>query len=150
MQLPLAPSSPPRSSIFSNYSFFCIHPLTGMTGKSLQMQWPLTSQLHGSFSQREQLSFLLWIKLHALNPVYHFHKHERFPWRCTMQPQTTDFHFLSLICLFGRVALLAFPLDFFRCGLSSSKSNYPFTSMSGLPDFYRYKIPKRGKYTKLL
>jgi hypothetical protein len=30
------------------------------------MQWPLTSQLHGSVSQREQLVFSLRIKLHAL------------------------------------------------------------------------------------
>jgi hypothetical protein len=29
----------------------------------LHMQWPLTSRLHGSVSQREQLVFLLWIKL---------------------------------------------------------------------------------------
>jgi hypothetical protein len=29
--------------------------LTRMTGNSLHMQWPLTSQLHGSVSQREQL-----------------------------------------------------------------------------------------------
>jgi predicted Zn-dependent protease len=29
--------------------------LTGMTGISLHMQWPQTSQLHGSVSQREQL-----------------------------------------------------------------------------------------------
>jgi hypothetical protein len=29
------------------------------------MQWPLTSQLHGSVSQREQLFFSLRIKLHA-------------------------------------------------------------------------------------
>jgi hypothetical protein len=28
--------------------------LTGLTGISLHMQWPLTSQLHGSVSQREQ------------------------------------------------------------------------------------------------
>jgi hypothetical protein len=28
-----------------------------MTGISLHMQWPLTSQLHGSVSQREQLFF---------------------------------------------------------------------------------------------
>jgi hypothetical protein len=28
--------------------------LTKMTGISLHMQWPLTSQLHGSVSQREQ------------------------------------------------------------------------------------------------
>jgi hypothetical protein len=40
--------------------------LTGMTGISLHMQWPLTSQLHGSVSQREQLVFTLRIKLHAL------------------------------------------------------------------------------------
>jgi hypothetical protein len=31
--------------------------LTGMTGNSLHMQWPLTSHLHGSVSQREQLVF---------------------------------------------------------------------------------------------
>jgi hypothetical protein len=30
------------------------------------MQWPLTSQLHGSFSQRELLFFSLQIKLHTL------------------------------------------------------------------------------------
>jgi hypothetical protein len=37
-----------------------------MTSISLHMQWPLTSQLHGSVSQREQLFFLLRIKLQAL------------------------------------------------------------------------------------
>jgi hypothetical protein len=31
--------------------------LSGMTGISLYMQWPLTYQPHGSFSQREQLFF---------------------------------------------------------------------------------------------
>jgi hypothetical protein len=41
--------------------------LTGMTSISLHMQWPLTSQSHGSVSQREQREFfLLRIKLHAL------------------------------------------------------------------------------------
>jgi hypothetical protein len=30
---------------------------TEMTGISLHLQWPLTSQLHYSFSQREQLEF---------------------------------------------------------------------------------------------
>jgi hypothetical protein len=29
--------------------------ITGMTGISLHMQWALTSQLHGSVSQTEQL-----------------------------------------------------------------------------------------------
>jgi hypothetical protein len=33
--------------------------LTGMSGISLHMQWPLTSQLHGSVSQREQLFFFV-------------------------------------------------------------------------------------------
>jgi hypothetical protein len=42
---------------FSNYSFHVHHPLTEMTGISLHMQWPLTSQSHGSVSQREQLFF---------------------------------------------------------------------------------------------
>jgi hypothetical protein len=31
--------------------------LNGMTGNSLHMQWTLTSQWHGSVSQREQLVF---------------------------------------------------------------------------------------------
>jgi hypothetical protein len=31
--------------------------LTGMTSISLHTQWPLTSQLHSSFSQRVQLVF---------------------------------------------------------------------------------------------
>jgi hypothetical protein len=44
--------------------------LTGMTDISLHMQWPLTSQSHGSVSQREQLVFLLRIKLHEeANPT---------------------------------------------------------------------------------
>jgi hypothetical protein len=38
-----------------------------MTGNSLHMQGPLASQLHGNVSQREQLFFSLWIKLHAHN-----------------------------------------------------------------------------------
>jgi hypothetical protein len=33
--------------------------LTGMTGISLHMQWPLTSQSHGSDSQRDQLVFFV-------------------------------------------------------------------------------------------
>jgi hypothetical protein len=37
-----------------------------MTSISLHMQWPLTSQSHGSVSQGEHLVFLLRIKLHAL------------------------------------------------------------------------------------
>jgi uncharacterized membrane protein YhfC len=40
--------------------------LTGMTGISLHIQWPLTSQSHVIVSQREKLLFLLQIKLHAL------------------------------------------------------------------------------------
>jgi hypothetical protein len=46
--------------------------LTGMTGISLHMQWPLTSQLHCSVSQREQLFFSLRIKLHA-SPSFQRH-----------------------------------------------------------------------------
>jgi uncharacterized membrane protein YhfC len=44
--------------------------LTGMTGISLHMQWPLTSQLNGKVSRREQLFFLLRIKLHALSTLF--------------------------------------------------------------------------------
>jgi hypothetical protein len=43
-------SPPPRPSIFSNYSFWVPALLAGVTGNSLHMQWPLTSQLHGSVS----------------------------------------------------------------------------------------------------
>jgi hypothetical protein len=39
--------------------------LARMTGNCSCMQWPLTSQLRGTVSQREQLVFPLWIKLHA-------------------------------------------------------------------------------------
>jgi hypothetical protein len=45
-------SPPPRPSLFGPTTL-----LTGMTGISLHMQWPLTSQLRGSVSQREQLFF---------------------------------------------------------------------------------------------
>jgi hypothetical protein len=49
-------SPPPGPSIFVGLFFLgSTTLLTGMTGLSLQMQWPLTSQLHGSVSQREQL-----------------------------------------------------------------------------------------------
>jgi hypothetical protein len=43
----------------------CLHLSIGafselsMTGISLHIQWPLTSQLHGSISQREQLFFFV-------------------------------------------------------------------------------------------
>jgi hypothetical protein len=47
-----------------------------MTGISLHMQWPLTSQLHGSVSQREQLFFLLRIKLHARARTESFLSHK--------------------------------------------------------------------------
>jgi hypothetical protein len=36
------------------------------TGISLHMQWLLTSQSHGSFSQKRTIGFSLQIKLHAL------------------------------------------------------------------------------------
>jgi uncharacterized membrane protein YhfC len=57
---------PPPPYIFSDYSFWSTTLLTGVTGISLHMQWPLTSQLNSSVSQREQLFFSLRIKLHAL------------------------------------------------------------------------------------
>jgi hypothetical protein len=63
-QRPLVPP-PPRPSIFLIILFESTTLLTRMTGISLHMQWPLTSQSHGSVSKREQLSFLLRIKLHA-------------------------------------------------------------------------------------
>jgi hypothetical protein len=50
-------SPPPRPCIFWIILFWSTTMLTGMTGISLHMQWPLTSQTHGNFSQREQLAF---------------------------------------------------------------------------------------------
>jgi hypothetical protein len=52
--VPLLLLGPP----FFYYSFWSTTLLTGMTGISLHMQWPLTSQLHGSVSQREQLDVM--------------------------------------------------------------------------------------------
>jgi hypothetical protein len=49
--------------------------LTGLTGISFHMQWPLTSQLHGSVSQGEQVFFSVRIKLHALGPMLCFFKY---------------------------------------------------------------------------
>jgi hypothetical protein len=43
-----------------------------MTGNSLQMQWPLTSQLHGSVSLREQLvplCYCLFLSIFSKNTV---------------------------------------------------------------------------------
>jgi hypothetical protein len=53
---PLAPLllGPP---FFSRSSFWSTTLLTGMTGISLHRQWPPTSQLHGSVSQRKQMDF---------------------------------------------------------------------------------------------
>jgi hypothetical protein len=56
---------PPWPSIFSDYSFsffsdysFCVHhPLTGRTGNSLHMQWPLT-QSHDSFLKESNCFFV--------------------------------------------------------------------------------------------
>jgi hypothetical protein len=61
-----ATSPPPQPSIFLMILFLSTTLSTEMTGISLHMQWLLTSQSHGSFSQREQLFFSLWIKLYAL------------------------------------------------------------------------------------
>jgi hypothetical protein len=55
-QRPLRSLGPPsRPSII----FLSTTQLTEMTGISLLMQWPLTSQSHGKFYQREQLFFSL-------------------------------------------------------------------------------------------
>jgi hypothetical protein len=54
---------PPQPCIFSINLLRSTTLWTGMTGISLHMQWPLTSQSHGSFSQRDGL--LLRIKLHV-------------------------------------------------------------------------------------
>jgi hypothetical protein len=62
--LTLCASPPPWASIFSDYSFWVHHFVNWDDGHSLHMQWPLTSQSHGSVSPREQLVFC-WIKLHA-------------------------------------------------------------------------------------
>jgi hypothetical protein len=56
-------SPPPWPSIFSNYYFHVYHPVTGMTGISLHMQWPPTSQSHGRFVKENNCVFSLRIKL---------------------------------------------------------------------------------------
>jgi hypothetical protein len=43
--------------------------LTGMTGISLHMQWPLTSQSHGTVSQKEQLFFFVTDQTPRLYPA---------------------------------------------------------------------------------
>jgi predicted Zn-dependent protease len=53
-QQPLVPHLLLGPPFFSDYSFWVHHLVTRMTGISLHMQWPLTSQLHCSVSQREQ------------------------------------------------------------------------------------------------
>jgi hypothetical protein len=50
-------SSSSAFQFFPNFLFGPTTLLTGMTGISLHMRWPLTSQSHGSVSQREQLVF---------------------------------------------------------------------------------------------
>jgi hypothetical protein len=59
---PCASSPPPWPSIFSQLFFSC--PPPRMTWISLHVQWPLTSQLHGSFL-KENNCFFLRTKLHA-------------------------------------------------------------------------------------
>jgi hypothetical protein len=54
---PLCLSSSSALHFFRLFFFGSITLFTRMTGNSLHMQWPLTSQSHGSVSQREQLVF---------------------------------------------------------------------------------------------
>jgi hypothetical protein len=60
--------------------------LTGMTGISLHMQWPLTSQLHGSVFQREQLVKIIAFVMsrvarwHGLTPKPPILCHFKKPW----------------------------------------------------------------------
>jgi hypothetical protein len=54
-QRPLVPLLLRGPPMFTIILFGSTTMLTGMTINSLHMQWPLTSQLHGSVSQREQL-----------------------------------------------------------------------------------------------
>jgi hypothetical protein len=56
-QQPLVPLLLLGPPIFPINLFGSTTLLTGMTSISLHMQWPPTSQLHGSVSQREQLVF---------------------------------------------------------------------------------------------
>jgi hypothetical protein len=63
---PLCLSSSLALHFFPIILFWSTTLLTGMTGISLHLQWPLTSQSHGSLSQRQQLFFLLWIKINAI------------------------------------------------------------------------------------
>jgi hypothetical protein len=51
-------SPPTQPYIFPIIHFGYTTLLTGMTGISLHLQWPLTPQSHGSFTQREPLFFV--------------------------------------------------------------------------------------------
>jgi hypothetical protein len=58
--VPPCASSPSWSIVFFQLFFFISTTLlTRMTGISSHVQWPLTYQLHNSFSQREQLFFIV-------------------------------------------------------------------------------------------
>jgi hypothetical protein len=52
---PLCLDSSSAITFLPNFVLVSTSLLMWMTGISLHVQWPLTSQLHGSFSQREQL-----------------------------------------------------------------------------------------------
>jgi hypothetical protein len=53
-----------RTFIFLIIVFLVHHPLTEMTSNSLHMQWPLTSQLHGSFVKQNNF-FITEMVIHA-------------------------------------------------------------------------------------
>jgi hypothetical protein len=51
-------SPPPQPSIFADYSFLVHHPVNRDDDISLHMQWPLTSQLHGSALIQNKLPYI--------------------------------------------------------------------------------------------
>jgi hypothetical protein len=106
--------------------------LTGMTGISMRMQWPLTSQSHGSVSQIEQL-------------VFHYRSnstpqdHEMFTFGAF---QLTQLPF----CRYGNCNLCYSwwrNTEAFFQWMKITYITYLHTCMPGLPDFSKYNIPKR-------
>jgi hypothetical protein len=73
-----------------------------MSGISLHMQWPLTSQLHGSFLKENKCFFSLWIKLHAeVGLTTYFFKLPRPGWGAN--PEFLFFIYLLNIIFFTSV-----------------------------------------------
>jgi hypothetical protein len=66
-----------------------------MTGNALHMQWPLTSQSHGSVSQREQWQQMIFCQKINSVPQNHSNQKQAFccAWVCEQQILTPPIFF---------------------------------------------------------